>query len=75
MTLLLTQKGEKFTAIGENKDFNCCNCGKLIREEGFVCENNLNIVLCQKCQDSFNMINCKHDKRGEHRHIKFMRAK
>lgn len=66
-----------FTAEGEDKDFRCKECGfKIeINSEAFVCENNLNFVLCPKCQNKDNMRRFKHDKRGEHRQIKFIRVK
>lgn len=59
-------------ATGEDEDFKCSKCREQLTE-GFVCENDLNLILCQKCQDSFNMAKCKHDKRGEHRHLKFIK--
>ena len=67
--------GRKFwKATGEDADFKCSQCFKLI-DIGFTCEDNRNLVLCQYCQDNFEMSRCKHDKFGEHRHIKFQRAK
>jgi len=76
-----------FFAFGEDKEF-ICKCGKELKE-GYICENNsikideetnkeieYQKVFCKECQDSFNMGRyCKHDKKGEHRHIKFERGK
>ena len=47
----------------------CSRCKKQIKE-GFVYRER-NLVLCQECQDSFDMLRCPHDKRGEHMHIKW----
>lgn len=61
-----------FIATGEIEDFYCCQCKTQI-DEGFVCENNMEKVLCKDCQDEFKMEKCKHDKTHQHRHIKFIR--
>ena len=47
----------------------CSICKKEITE-GFLCRER-ELVLCQECQDSFDMSKCPHDKRGEHMHIKW----
>ena len=62
-----------FIGKGKKEDFKCSLCGIEINE-GFICENDGELVLCQKCQDNYNMHrNCSFDKRGEHRHLKFTR--
>ena len=60
-----------WTAQGKDEDFKCSLCGKELRE-GFVCENNKNLLLCDGCQIDFNMSRCRHNK-GEHAHIRFKR--
>ena len=62
-----------FNANGEDNEFKCFKCLKGIKE-GFICEDTKR-VYCIKCQEGFNMYKCKHDKRGEHKHIKFKRVK
>lgn len=62
-----------FAAHGEDIEFICKKCDKPV-SEGFVCENNKALVLCQKCQDKFDMMRCEHDKWGQHQHTKFQRA-
>lgn len=61
-----------FVAYGEDSDFVCSLCKKQF-DNGFQCENDKKLILCQKCQDRFDMKRCKHDKLGEHRHVKFER--
>ena len=63
-----------FFGYGEDLDFKCFRCRKEI-EEGFICEDRSEFVLCPECQDKFEMHKCRHDKRGEHKHIKFIRGK
>lgn len=63
-----------FAGYGKDEDFKCSKCLKEI-EEGFICENNSSLVLCQECQDKFEMHKCKHDKEDIHKHIKFTRHK
>ncbi len=65
---------KRFFATGEDKDFKCSQCRKNI-STGFMCENNEELILCEDCQNEFKMIKCKHDKRGEHRHLLFQREK
>lgn len=79
MTLYLSEKIDAinsrhfFVASAQNKtDFKCSQCLKEI-EEGFVCENNRNLVLCNKCQEDFQMQHCRHNKIGEHKHIKWIK--
>ena len=62
----------KFWAEGNKEDFRCSECGRFV-SEGFCCENDLEIVLCAKDQANFNMMKCKHDLEGNHRHIKFIK--
>lgn len=57
-------------AAGKPEDFRCSVCSKEI-SEGFICENNKKIVICQECHKNFKMSKCKHDKFGEHKHLKF----
>jgi len=66
-------KTHKFIALGKDEEFICFKC-RIPVSEGFVCESDTRLVLCSKCQDEFDMTRCKHDKRGEHRHIKFERS-
>ena len=61
-----------FTANGNTEDFKCSECLKII-ETGYLCENNDNLVLCNKCQNEFKMCHCRPDKSGEHRHIKWIK--
>ena len=60
-------------AVGEEHEFKCKQCRKKITE-GFMCENDGTLILCQKCQDNFPMRQCKFDKRGEHQHIKWVKG-
>jgi hypothetical protein len=46
----------------------CMLCGKSI-DYGFLCEQR-DLFLCQECQDDYPMEKCKHDKRGEHEHLR-----
>jgi len=73
-----TGEGKRFYATGEDIEFNCLDCGVRVTE-GFYCdfraECKLKCVLCEECQEKFNMRKCIHDKRGEHEHIKFIRSK
>ena len=62
-----------FVANGEDTDFQCWKCFKPL-VVGYMCENNKNIILCKTCQDSCKMRDCKHDKWGEHKHIKFTKV-
>ena len=69
--------GHMFITSGELKEFTCSQCDKKDLTEGFTCEGNSKLVLCQKCQDGWNMERkcLKHfDKWGEHRHIKWTRG-
>ena len=50
-------------------DKSCDICNKECNE-GYICENEQDKLICPKCQDKWNMLRCKHDKKGEHRHIK-----
>lgn len=59
-------------AAGKDEDFKCHQCLKEI-SEGFMCENNRELILCQECQDNFKMSKCKHNKLNEHIHIKFIK--
>jgi len=63
-----------FVAYGENEDFFCRNCTRTIERQGFLCEMNDQVMLCEECQDKYNMRNCRHDKIGEHKHLKFWRG-
>ena len=47
----------------------CKVCGKAITE-GYRCEDN-DFDLCLECGWNYPMHKCKHDKRGEHFHIKW----
>lgn len=60
-------------AIGQDSEFICVKCGKQMNE-GFICENDDKLILCQICQDKFIMGKCKHDINHEHKHIKFIRG-
>jgi NAD-dependent SIR2 family protein deacetylase len=57
-------------ATGKAEEFKCSQCRKEINE-GYMCENNKELILCKDCQNEFNMSKCKHDKIGEHKHIKW----
>ena len=46
-----------------------CKCGKEIGE-GYYCPER-DIVLCNECQEEFDMHSCPHDNRGEHHHVKW----
>jgi NAD-dependent SIR2 family protein deacetylase len=61
-----------FIANGEITDFKCSQCYKFIGE-GFICEEDNRIILCNKCQEEYKMVRCRHDKVGEHRHIKWFK--
>ena len=61
-----------FIGYAPDEDFKCSQCLKEI-EEGFICENKSELVLCIECQDKFEMHKCKHDKEQTHKHIKFTR--
>lgn len=61
-------------ATGKDEDFKCSLCRKEL-EEGFICENNREFVLCKECQSNFEMSRCKHNKINEHQHIKFIKRK
>lgn len=61
-----------FVGRGKDEDFRCSQCLKEIKE-GFMCENNEDLILCQECQDNFHMQKCKHDKEHNHKHIKFIK--
>jgi len=65
-------KNNYWAAEGDDIDFICKNCASKI-SEGYICENNPHLVLCKRCQDNFNMMRCKHDKEGQHQHLKFRR--
>ena len=77
MLKLTLKKGEAgnhlFSADGKEEEFMCVKCEKKITE-GYLCENNDKIILCRSCQVDFPMFRCFHDKRGEHRHIKFTKT-
>jgi CRISPR/Cas system-associated protein Cas10 (large subunit of type III CRISPR-Cas system) len=62
-----------FVGYGEKKDFICTICGYEIISMGFICENRNTFTLCESCQDHYRMTKCRHDKNGEHRHIKFIK--
>ena len=49
----------------------CSQCSKEI-EEGFVCLER-EMVLCNKCQETFRMDRCPHNNFNEHMHIKWTR--
>jgi NAD-dependent SIR2 family protein deacetylase len=63
-----------FVGYGKDEDFKCSQCFKEI-EEGFICENNNQLVLCPECQDKFEMHKCRHDKEQIHKHLKFTKGK
>jgi len=62
---------------GDSEDFKCSFCKKFINE-GFLCENTQfsqnQLILCQECQDTFDMTRCTHDKEHTHRHIKWFKS-
>lgn len=78
-----------WVACGEDSEFKCSICDFQIKNEQncFICENNHTkyidafgkiqegerLILCPKCQDKFDMIKCRHDQKGEHKHIKVIR--
>lgn len=62
-----------FVAYGQKKEFTCNKCQKQVNE-GYICENNAEMILCIKCQEQYNMSRCKHSKFNEHKHIKFKKA-
>lgn len=47
----------------------CSLCQKEITE-GYKCPNR-DLVLCEECQESYDMTKCQHDKLKEHIHTKF----
>lgn len=55
----------------ENIKIVCGLCGKEI-EEGYKCEAS-NLLLCQKCQDKFDMKRCLRGADRNHEHIKWTR--
>ena len=59
---------------GEDKEITCTVCGIDNLGEGYICEDNDKIILCEKCGREYNIARCKHDISGEHRHIKFRRG-
>jgi hypothetical protein len=74
--------GINFYLYGEEEEFVCCKCKKQIKE-GFMCENityteenkETNRLYCFECHKDCNMGIHIHDKRGEHKHIKFTKGK
>ena len=54
-------------------DFFCRECTRTI-SSGYICENKSDKVQCKDCQLKDDMMNCKHDDVGEHRHIKWVRS-
>ena len=63
-----------FVGYGKDEDFKCSQC-KVELKEGYICENNKDIVLCKECQELYPMHRCTHSKDGLHNHIKFIRGK
>ena len=75
LSILKNEAGDNtFIGTGEAGDFKCSICNKDL-VTGFMCENKQELVLCEDCQDSFRMNNCKHNKFNEHKHIKFTKSK
>jgi len=52
------------------EQFVCSKCGKSLTQ-GYVCENDHKIILCEDCQTDYPMNRCRH-KTGEHAHIKWL---
>jgi NAD-dependent SIR2 family protein deacetylase len=61
-----------FIAYGDDNDFKCSMCLNKI-QEGYICEDNPELILCEYCQNNYKMARCKY-KANEHRHIKFIRG-
>lgn len=78
MSLNIELKKDEFNrmfwvATGQEGDFFCHTCTKSI-DEGYICESNNQIVECTDCMDKNDMQGCKHNKIGEHKHIKWVKG-
>lgn len=81
--VLSLEPEETAIAKGNDNEFACCKCGKIIEtsEYGYACKtDNKKRIFCESCQDIWNTTivsdpECKLDliKNKEHFHIKFIR--